>query len=342
MNRDEDDDIDSNDNEDDAPEFIREASVADVQTNSQVPPGCIATQPVKSRAGPLRCGARVELENGDFLHVAVIYRELSTGKIYLQGNLMRRNTKANGLFDKKRNELHYVLKTTTRNQNPKLHDCLVTKALGDVLCARQIIVTNHDSFRFSFRFDEAALMSREEQMERAQLVCRVKFIEELDPNKKSIIGGSIVPVSEEECDRGKFASNLQRLHKYLEKDRIRTIRTHEERIRADEENFRDIMSASPGNLKRAHHDMTGQDVVDLTENSDECVEVVRSKVRKTISHLTTKAESTIESQTTTRTNPTTTTTPESRNKRSITDSFAASKVVSAITIIIQNVSSALT
>jgi len=326
VNLDEDGNIDSDDNEDDAPEFLREASIADVQTNSQVPPGCLATQPVTSRAGPLRCGSRVELEDGDFLQVVVIYRELSTGRIYLKGNLMRRNTKLEGLLDKKRNELHYVLKTTTRNQNPKLHDCLVTKALEDVLCARKIIVTNHDSLRFSFRYDDAALLSREEQMEQAKLVCRVKFTDELDLNKNSITGGSIMPVTEEECDQGKFASNLQRLHKYLGKDRIRTVRTHDEHVKADEDNFQDFITASPDHLKRARRDMAGQDVIDLKEDSDESVEVVRSKIRKTISYLSTKAESTIESQTTTRT--TTTTMSEARTKRSIKDSFAASKIVS--------------
>ena len=320
--------IDNDNNEDDEPEFLREASIGDLQTNSRVPPGCIAIQPVRSKAGPLRCGSRVELEDGDFLHVVVIYLNLTTRNIYVKGNLMRRNTKLGGLLDKKRNELHYVLKTTSLNQNPQLHDCLVTKALEDVLCTREIIITNQDFPHFSFRWDARAYMSSEEQKDEAQLVCRLKYVDELDPSKKAIIGGSIVTVSEEECDRGKCMPNAQRLRNFLGKDRVREIKTHDEHIRADEEDFQNTMASSPlQSLKRTHHDMTSKkDVVDLTEDSDDCVEVICSKVRKTINRLSFSAGSIIESKTTTKT--TTKTTLEARTQRSIKDSLAASKVIS--------------
>ena len=314
------------DDEDDAPEFLREASREDIQSNSQLPPNCIALQPVRCDAGSLRCGSRVELVDGNFLQVVVIYRELSTRNIYLKGNLMRRNANTEGLLDKKRNELHYVLKTTSRHPNPRLHDCLVTKALEDVLCIREIIITNQDFPHFSFRCDEGRFLFREQQKDQAQLVCRMKYTEELDPSGNNIIGGSIMTVGEEECDRGKCVSMLQRLRGYLGKDRVRAFRTHDEHVRADEKNFQDLSNASPvdlESLKRKHRDMSSQDVVDLTGDSDEYVRVVRRKVSATIDRLSSKTESTFKKTTTT----TTKTMLQVQTQRSLKDSFAASKVI---------------
>ena len=328
-------DNENDSDEDDAPEFLREASGEDSQSNAQLPPNCMAVQPVRCEAGSLRCGSRVELVDGHFLQVVVIYRDLSTGGVYLKGNLMRRNTRTEGRLDKKRNELHYVLQTTSKNPNPRLHHCLVTKTLDDVLRTREIIITNQALPHFSFREDpEECCMSKREQEDHAKLVCRLKHVDELDPSGKKVIGGSFMTVSEGECDPGKCVSRQQLLRGFLGKDRIRLIQTHGARVQADEENFQDFMTASPAHLaktKRTHNDMTGQDVVDLTEDSDEYTEVVRSKIRKTIERLSIGSDSVIETKTKTKTKTKTIATTQTRTNQSIKDNFAASKVISGHT-----------
>jgi len=317
--------------EDDEPEFLREVSKDDLQSNSQLPPDCISFQPARCNAGSLRCGDRVELADGNFLHIVVIYRELATGAVFLKGNLMRRNHKAQGMLDTKLNELHYVLKTASDNQNPRLHECLVTRAIEDAICTREIIVTNQDFPQFSFRQDATRYRwSVEKQHDEAQLVCRMKYCEARSPNGKKIaVRGFMVRVSEGECDQGARVSDLQRIRIFLEKEPKRDIRTHKQRVQADDEDLEDIKTISPvefERLKRKHDQTTSQDVIDLTDDgpgSDDCVEVMQKKITNTINRLNLEAKRPIKTP-----RATIRSAHETRTQSSIRDSFAASKIIS--------------
>lgn len=324
--------------DDDEPEFLGEIG-NDVQTNSRLPPRCVPVHPVSCKAGTLRPNVRVELKDGDFLHIKEIYRDYRVsagGTLFLKGNLMRRTLRANGMLEKKINELFYVLTTTSSNQNPTLDECLVTWALEDVKRVREIIVTNQDFPAFSWREQmENYSLSHEERAKHLRLVCRWKFADETNTSGTNIIGGFLRKVNEQECDKGKLVSRLQQLRDFLGEDRVRkAIQSHDERIQADEEDFAGILNASPNQLKnkkkRSHDRMTIDDTIDVTNEvidltSDSQFRSTRTEVNKTIRRLSSEVEITTKKKSKT---STIIHTGSSHVKQSIKDSFATSRVIS--------------
>lgn len=317
---------DDSEDDDDEPEFLGEVAGSDIQSNSKLPPNCTTIHPVRCEAGTLRPGSRVELDDGSFMHIVTIFRDNSeNGKIYLKGNLMLRTKKVHGMLELKCNELYYDLQSTSENQVPKLANCLVTRALDDVVCIREIIITNAKFPAFSWRMDDNNhMLCKEEKEKLLKLVCRWKFSNELDAHgKRKISGGIMDSVSEEECDEGKCIANLEQLRQHLGASRFKGPQTHDEHTKADEEAFDQILNASEAQLenrKRKRNGTTSQDAVDLTNDSDKRVKYTRHEINRTIERLNEEVERIAKTPSTPTLQP--------RAKQSLKDHFAASKAIS--------------
>jgi DNA (cytosine-5)-methyltransferase 1 len=306
----------NDDDDDDEPEFLRELSADKVQSDSRLPPNCTAIHPVTCDAGTLRPGCRVELDDGSFLHVVVIYRDNSAaGKMYLKGNLMRRTKHANAMLELKRNELFYVLQTTSKNQNPSLDDCLVTRALDDVICTREIIITNQPFPACSWRLSVANwLLSDQEKEEQLQLVCRWKFTDELDESGRKVSGGSMRCVSDAECDRGAHVSQPQQLQDFLGEECVQKICSQAKEKKLN------TTPAHLGNIQRTNDRAISLDTIDLTGDGDDKMQFTRRNPSKITRRLSYEAESVIKT-------PTMTTTIKARTQLSIQGNFTVSKAV---------------
>lgn len=171
---------------DDDDEAVREISPASVQTTYHIPPGCEQVPHVIWNSMFLRPGMHVELRDGDFLQIRLVFYNRVSRCTSLMGNLLRRNNRMDCMLEKKLNELCYIAQKPSDKQNFKLDDCLVIRDSRDVVCVREIIATNHDWPSHNWSQTATAIIYAQTdswKRENLRLVVRWVKIEETNGNK---------------------------------------------------------------------------------------------------------------------------------------------------------------
>ncbi|KAK5675577.1 hypothetical protein LTS10_011677 [Elasticomyces elasticus] len=155
----------------------------------------------------------VERTNGDFLFVKYILQP-PRGEIYLQGVLLRRNShvmKKIGMYHQlhavlpvQKNELCMIIKTPENSLGCSLDDsCLVTMLLSDAVSIRELDLTNQDHPARSYveRGEYSVhVHGRHVVEEHANLVCRWKYVEEVNVAQRKATAFQLAPLDAAECD----------------------------------------------------------------------------------------------------------------------------------------------
>lgn len=189
-----------------------------------------ATTPLDLTLHP---GDRVELTDGSYFLVKYIVKS-PQGQKYLKGLLLKRNIEIkkqwsernrhylHAVLPLKKNELCMVLKTKEHALGTSLDDnTLVSVPLGDVMCVRQITLTNSDWPAYSYWDNKQVTVQehgRDRVEEEAPLVCRFKYVEEVNVAKRKAIGFQLARLDEGECDPGRGIANKLRFEKFRGSD----------------------------------------------------------------------------------------------------------------------------
>ena len=116
----------------------------------------------------------VELKDEDFLKIVHIVRDTSTQDVSIRGYIFRRTREMNGLLDRKRNEVCWILHVDDDDPRDPLTQGVETRAVSEVVRRRNIRLTNRPFPDLSFRGDEK---DTEETVTNARvLVCRFKYL----------------------------------------------------------------------------------------------------------------------------------------------------------------------
>lgn len=215
----EDDDDPNADQEDDDAEQVREVSPASMQTVFHLPAGCEQVPHVIWNGVTLQPGAHVELHDGDFLRISLIFYDNTSGRTSLMGNLLRRNNRMDCMLEKKLNELCFILQTPSDKQNVKLSDCQVIRELRDAVCVREIIATNHDFPAHSWdRTPSNSAQTDDWKRENLRLV--VRWLKHEETDGKKVVRTTIRRLSQYECDEGLSIDLTKRLRDFLGPDRV--------------------------------------------------------------------------------------------------------------------------
>lgn len=206
---------------DDDDEAVREISPDSVQTTYHVPHGCEHLHRVIWNDVSLRPGMHVELRDGDFLQIRLVFYNRASRCTSLMGNLLRRNNRMDCMLEKKLNELCYIAQKPSDKQNFKLGDCLVIRDSRDVVCVREIIATNHDFPNHSWKQTATAIICAQTdtwKRENLRLVVRWVKIEETEGNK--VVKQTLRRLNEEECNEGLSVDLTKRLRDFLGDERV--------------------------------------------------------------------------------------------------------------------------
>jgi DNA (cytosine-5)-methyltransferase 1 len=281
------------DDEDEGPEAIRDVTPEETHNAGEIPFGHILLNSVKLHGEDILPGDSIQLQHGTFLHNVRIFEDLITGLIVLGGNLLWRMRRMEGMLARNKvNELCLVLCAPIAGVDPRLVDCRVTRPLSDAVRKRKIILTNQKYPAHSVYENldpEIDIMS--EIRERAQLVCRWRFTEETTNSGKKITAGSIMPVSEADCDEFARASEMCLLKKFLsdKEEAGQTSDTQEAAVEEDEHEFVDLVDEqelSPN--KRSYDTMnatSSTSPIVLTGDHEGDVQVVRRETTETVEHI---------------------------------------------------------
>jgi DNA (cytosine-5)-methyltransferase 1 len=323
------------DDEDEGPEAIRDVTPEQTHNAGQIPFGCITLTSAKLHDEVVMPGESFQLKDGTFVHDVQIFEDLSTGSIDIGGNLLWRNGRLDGaLARNKANEVCVVLCAPTAGVDPKLVDCRVTRHLSDAVCKRKIIFTNQKFPALSvYEHPHPEFKSVKEIKEHAQLICRVRFTEETTNSGRKVTAGSIMPLSEADCDVFARASEVCVLKKFLsDKEQAGQIPdTQDAAVEVNDQELVDLVDEqelSPN--KRSYDTMSAASPIDLTGNYEDDVQVIRRKTTETVEQINStgvsvskgKARATIEQWTRTISSMHTTST-DARSRRSHGESSSA-------------------
>ena len=117
----------------------------------------------------------VELEDGDFLRIVHIIQDTWSSAVTLRGWKFRRTREMNGVLEKKRNEVCWILHVDEDDpRDPKLQG-METVSVREVVKRRHIRLTNQSFPALSWREDDTNEM-RETVENNRVIVCRFKYI----------------------------------------------------------------------------------------------------------------------------------------------------------------------
>ncbi|KAK4694176.1 DNA (cytosine-5)-methyltransferase 1, partial [Lecanoromycetidae sp. Uapishka_2] len=123
----------------------------------------------------LRPGKTVELCDGEFLRVTLIYQHRITTEIVLQGVRFRRNTYLRGMVERKLNEVTMMLVYDQNVPRDMLAQSTVTVGLHEIRKIRELIKTNQPFPALSFRLTDPEIIKmggKDYAMAHGRLVCR--------------------------------------------------------------------------------------------------------------------------------------------------------------------------
>ena len=122
----------------------------------------------------INCQTDVELVDEDFLRVIDIIRNTRTLEIVLRGWRFRRNEKMNGLFEKKSNEICWIIQVDEDDKREPSVRAMESRPITDVRKRRLIRMTNRPFPELSWREDSEA--DKEVIYSDLVLVCRYKQV----------------------------------------------------------------------------------------------------------------------------------------------------------------------
>jgi hypothetical protein len=139
----------------------------------------------------IRPKVNLELTNGNFMRVMSITRSSETAELSLKGWVFCRVSTAAGLFERVRNELYWLIRTSRNDERPISEQALESIPMDMVLRRRRIKLTNQPTVSCAA----------------GVLVCRMKFLcfdhdrgdRALQENKLPS-DGALVRLQEHECD----------------------------------------------------------------------------------------------------------------------------------------------
>lgn len=124
------------------------------------------------RLNPKTC---VELIDGDFLRIVDIMQNSSTLNVSLRGCIFRRTRYMNGLFERKLNELCWILHVDEDDPRDHATQAMITIPVDSIKGRRKIRMTNKIFPAHSFREDSGQEDEATIYQERV-LVCRFKYV----------------------------------------------------------------------------------------------------------------------------------------------------------------------
>jgi DNA (cytosine-5)-methyltransferase 1 len=284
------------DDDQEGPDAIRIIKPRDVQTAGGLPFGSRIVDSTKLHGEKVMPGDCLQFDNGEFLRIIRIFRDTSTALITLEGNRLVRKRHLDGMLARdKVNELCLVLRAPAVGMDAKMDDCRVTQPLSAAIRKRNIIFTNQQFPAHSvYEYPYYSTNSMPEIREFAQLVCRWRFTEETTNAGSKVTAGSLIVLSEAECDGFACASEVCILNAFLDKKRnaTQTPRTHDEAVMADEQKFVDLMDEQESPSRNRSYgtiDLTSDR--DSDNDNDGDVIVVKRKITDTIQRISTTGAS---------------------------------------------------
>jgi DNA (cytosine-5)-methyltransferase 1 len=292
-------------------DIIRELTPIDNQTTDELPFGCELLHFAKLNGETVQPGDSLEFNDGHFLHNIRIFHDHTKNQVTVDGNLLQRmsrlDTGPKGMLSTRRaNELCCVLRALSTGKDPTLAECRRIRDLQDAVRKRLIILTNK-AFPAHSIYEDPYLINNSRSMlevrRDGQLVCRWRYTEETISSGKKSNTGSLMMLRENECDDNNStrASDICLLNLFLKaKTPKQEPRTHDEKIRADEHEFiellsdkdeEEVMVISKSDLKRPRD--TTDDPIDLTADSDEDVQITKRKITDTIKRISSSGEYTV-------------------------------------------------
>jgi DNA (cytosine-5)-methyltransferase 1 len=279
------------DDDQEGPDAIRSITPSETHNAGGLPFGYIIVGSTKLRGEKVTPGDSLQFDDGSFLHNIRIFKEPSTGLIVLDGNRLVRKRHLvldNMLSRDKVNELCLILRAPAVGMDARMEDCRVTQPLSAAVRKRNIIFTNqqfpaHSVYEYPYYHTD----SMPEIREFAQLVCRWRFTEETTNAGSKVTAGSLMVLSEAECDGIACASEVCISNAFLDKKRKAiqtpdTPHTHDEAVRADEQKFEDLIDEEEFLSRKRSYG-----TIDLTSDSDNDgdVVVVKRKITDTIQRI---------------------------------------------------------
>lgn len=207
----------------DESEDLRELSPSSLQTDGNLPFGCIRLALIRWNGMTIEPGINVELYDGDFLSISLVYRNLTTGRTELKGNLMRRANNSENMLTKQLNELYYIAQSSSDDPNVTLDRCLVVCPLEDVVCIREIIATNKDFPALSWRDNATEYeWSQSDNWKRTHLRLAVRrvLLRQTTGPKNTVFATTLRTLMQDECDNGASIDPILRLRIFLKRERV--------------------------------------------------------------------------------------------------------------------------
>ena len=124
----------------------------------------------------LRPEITVELENGSFMRVAHVIRDVSIGEVFLRGNLFWRTNELNGWLEKKLNEVCMIIQVDQDDGRPPEEQGMEDVNINMVKRKRVLKLTNQSFPKLSFRDEQTSGMDVLRIKKEEVLVCRWRFI----------------------------------------------------------------------------------------------------------------------------------------------------------------------
>jgi DNA (cytosine-5)-methyltransferase 1 len=301
--------LDELDDDQEGVDIIRELTPIDNQTTDELPFGCELLRSARLNGGTIQPGDSLEFNDGHFLHNIRIFYDHTKRQITVDGNLLQRmsrlDTGPKGMLSTRQaNELCCVLRAPSTGKDPTLAECRRIRDLQDAVRKRLIILTNK-AFPAHSLYEDPYLIESSRSMEEVrrdgQLMCRWRYTEETISSGKKSNTGSLMMLRENECDDNNAvrASDICLLNLFLRtKKQKQEPRTHDERIRADEHEFvelisdeeEELMVISKPDLKRPRNP------IDLTTDSDEDVQITKRQITDTIRRISSDGEYTVKTK----------------------------------------------
>jgi DNA (cytosine-5)-methyltransferase 1 len=250
---------DSDDDEDDGDEYIREltpdeflkAELERLSISETVSylKGAKTEAAVTASGFFVQAGTGVELYHQgrqEYFRVRELFSD-GKGEVQMKGILLMRTRLVMNMLPKKYNELCAIIKARAdKSKIPEVDDHLVTRPLSSVICTRKIIFTNQSFPTHSFRDKGMGYNTWDDVEDKAELVCRYKQVEFCNTVNWNVPSEALVRLRRHECDVGVPDSQLM------------------------------LNWCSTKKQKRP----STERIIDMTQDEDE-VREVRSKVQKT-------------------------------------------------------------
>ncbi|KAM0698470.1 hypothetical protein Q7P36_001937 [Cladosporium allicinum] len=314
------------DDEQEGPEALRDITPSEAHNAGGRPFGCVDIASTKLHGETLKPGDSLQFDDKSFLHNIRIFEELATGLIVLDGYRLVRMADLEGMLTtSKANELCLMLRAPAAGKDANLEDCRATRHLSAAIRKRVIIFTNKSFPAYSVYEEPYYWTSNMRVIKKtAQLVCRWRYTEETINSGSNVTAGSLMMLSEAECDKSTRASEICLFNSFRREETKAVQMPHpqirERAYQAEWEPVEFSTDLSPKTSKKRPHDaMSASGPVDLTGNydKDEEVQFIKRKTTETIELISSTSVNVSRKDTSTTT---------TQQTRTISTMFATNKV----------------